>query len=190
MKTLGELLEGYRKGDAAAQTELLTRLEAQLRMLVRALVGKQIRTERESVDICQSLLLAFHLQAGAGKIAFENEEAFKGYLRTMIRHKLANLSDRIKTAKRGGGAVAVPQDDLQLPAFDPTASMVVGTAELRKKMEGAMGEEERAILEGLLSGRGYAEIGGELGKSPDAIRMTWNRARDRLVAQGILKSAG
>lgn len=187
MKTLKDLLEGYRKGDAAAQTELLTRLEAQLRMLVRALVGKQIRTERESMDVCQSLLLAFHLQAEAGKVAFENEEAFKGYLRTMIRHKLANLSDRIKTAKRGGGAVAVPQDELQLPAFDPSASMVAGTAELRQKMEGALGEEERAILEGLLSGRGYAEIAGELGKSPDAVRMAWKRARECLIAQGVLK---
>lgn len=187
MKTLAELLEGYRRGDPEAQTELLTRLEAQLRMLVRALVGKQIRTERESQDICQSLLLAFHLQAGAGKVAFENEEAFKGYLRTMIRHKLANLADRIKTTKRGGGAAAVPQEELQLPAFDPSASMVAGTAELRQKMEGALGEEERAILEGLLAGRGYAEIAGELDKSPDAIRMAWNRARDRLVAQGVLK---
>ncbi len=190
MKTLAELLDAYRKGDPAAQTELLTRLESQLRMLVRALVGKQVRTERESMDICQSLLLAFHLQAGAGKVAFENEEAFKGYLRTMIRNKLANLSDRIKTAKRGGGAGAVDAEELQLPAFDPSASMVAGTAELRKRMEGAMGEEERAILEGLLAGRGYAEIAGDLGKSADAVRMAWNRARDRLVAQGILKPPG
>jgi RNA polymerase sigma factor (sigma-70 family) len=190
VRTLADLLEGYRRGDAAAQTELLTRLEAQLRALVRALVGKQIRTERESMDVCQSLLLAFHMQAQAGKVAFENEEAFKGYLRTMIRNKLANLADRLKTAKRGGGAAAMDAGELQLPAFDPSASMVAGTAELRKRMEGALGEEERAILEGLLAGRGYAEIAGELGKSPDAVRMAWNRARERLVAGGILRPPG
>ena len=71
MRPLGELVEAYRKGDPAAQQELLTRLESQLRMLVRALLGKQIRTERESMDVCQSLLLAFHLQAQAGKVKLE-----------------------------------------------------------------------------------------------------------------------
>jgi RNA polymerase sigma factor (sigma-70 family) len=186
-RALSELIEGYRRGDAAAQTELLERLESQLRTLVRALIGKQIRTERESLDVCQSLLLAFHLQAKAGKVAFESEEAFRAYLRTMIRHKLANLSDRIRTAKRGGGAQPAPADELPLPSFDPSASMVAGTAEMRAKLEQVLEKDELAILEGRLAGRTNQEIADDLGKQPDAVRMTWNRARDKLVQRGILK---
>lgn len=186
-RPLAELLEAYRTGDPDAQTELLERLETQLRGLVRALLGKQIRSERDSMDVCQSLLLAFHLQAKSGKVAFDSEEAFRAYLRTMIRHKLANLSDRIKTAKRGGGAKPAQADELPLPSFDPSASMVAGTAELRQKLENALTKEELAILEGRLAGRTNQEIAEELGKSPDAVRMTWNRARDTLVQRGILK---
>ena len=189
-RPLPELIEAYQEGDTVAQTELLEKLETQLRGLVRALLGKQIRTERESLDVCQSLLLAFHLQAKAGKVKLDSEEALRGYLRAMIRHKLANLSDRIKTAKRGAGKQPASAEDLPLRSFDPSASMVAGTAEMRIKLEQALDKEELAILEGRLAGRTNQEIADDLGKTPDAVRMTWNRARDKLVAQGILGRRG
>jgi RNA polymerase sigma factor (sigma-70 family) len=187
-RPLPELVDAYQKGDPAAQTELLEKLETQLRGLVRALLGKQIRTERESLDVCQSLLLAFHLQAKSGKVKLDSEEALRAYLRTMIRHKLANLSDRIKTAKRGGGKPPASAEELPLPSFDPSASMVAGTAEMRMKLEQALDKEELVILEGRLAGRTNNEIADDLGKTSDAVRMTWNRARDKLVAQGILRA--
>ena len=64
--------------------------------------------------------------------------------------------------------------------------MVAGTAELRLKLEAALTPEELAILEGRLAGRTNQEIANELEKSPDAIRMTWNRAREKLVSRGLL----
>jgi RNA polymerase sigma factor (sigma-70 family) len=189
-RPIPDLITAYQQGDAAAQQELLECLETQLRGLVRALLGKQIRTERESVDVCQSLLLAFHLQAKAGKVKLDSEEALRGYLRAMIRHKLANLSDRIKTAKRGAGKQPASAEDLPLPSFDPSASMVAGTAEMRIQLEQVLEREELAILEGRLAGRTNQEIADDLGKTADAVRMTWNRAREKLVAQGILSAPG
>jgi RNA polymerase sigma factor (sigma-70 family) len=189
-RPIPDLIAAYQQGDTAAQEELLEKLETQLRGLVRALLGKQIRTERESMDVCQSLLLAFHLQAKHGKVKIDSEEALRGYLRAMIRHKLANLSDRIRTAKRGGGKAPASAEELALPSFDPSASMVAGTAETRMKLEQALEKEELVILEGRLAGRTNQEIAEELGKSADAVRMTWNRAREKLVAQGILRGPG
>jgi len=186
----------YRDGDETAQHELLTRLETELRGLVRALMGNQIRSERESVDVCQSLMLAFHMRAAEGKVELENEKAMRAYLRSMIRHKMANLSDRIRTAKRGGGtqpiSIEANQADpeqgagIQLPAFDPSASMVAGTAELRLRLEAALTAEELSILEGRLSGRSNQEIADEIGKTADGVRMAWNRAREKLVSRGLL----
>jgi RNA polymerase sigma factor (sigma-70 family) len=186
-RPLPELIEAYKTGDATAQTELLEKLETQLRGLVRALLGKQIRTERESMDVCQSLLLAFHLQAKQGKVKIDSEDALRAYLRAMIRHKLANLSDRIRTAKRGGGKAPASAEDLALPSFDPSASMVAGTAEMRAKLEQVLEKDELAILEGRLAGRTNKEVANDLGKTPDAVRMTWNRAREKLVQRGILE---
>jgi RNA polymerase sigma factor (sigma-70 family) len=189
-RPIPDLIAAYQQGDAAAQQELLERLETQLRSLVRALLGKQIRTERESLDVCQSLMLAFHLQAKAGKLKLDSEEALRSYLRTMIRHKLANLADRLKTAKRGAGKPPASAEELALPSFDPSASMVAGTAEMRARLEQVLDKEELAILEGRLAGRTNQEIADDLGKTPDAVRMTWKRARDKLVAQGILGRRG
>lgn len=187
--SMDKLMEAYRRGDPEAQKVLLERLESALRSLVRKLIGKGIRNERDSMDVCQSLMLAFHLRALEGKVAFDNEKALLGYLRAMIRNKLANLSDHIKTKKRGGAAnkLALDGEGIQLPALDPSASIVAGTAEMRKQLEAELSREELAILEGRLAGRSNAEIADQLGKSPDGIRMTWNRARKRLVDKGILQ---
>jgi len=197
MTTLQELMRRYKAGDESAQQELLEQMETQLRGLVRLLMGKQIRTERESIDVCQSLMLAFHMRAAEGKLEIDSEEALRAYLRGMIRNKMANLSDRIKTAKRGGGAQPVslerarPGDDeempaLQVPAHDPSASMVARTAELRRQLEAVLSPDELAILEGRLAGRTNQEIADETGKTADAVRMTWNRAREKLVSRGLI----
>lgn len=66
--------------------------------------------------------------------------------------------------------------------------MVAGTAELRKKLEGALTPDELTIFEGRLAGRTNQEIGDALGKAPDAVRMIWNRAREKLVQRGILRA--
>jgi len=196
MEPLEEQMRRYREGDAAAQQEVLAKLESELRGLVRALMGNQIRSDRESMDVCQSLLLAFHLRAADGKIELPNEKAMRAYLRSMIRHKMANLSDRIRSAKRGGGvrpasihASDTDQDQsgIQLPALDPSASMVAGTAELRLKLEETLTPDELAILEGRLAGRTNQEIADDTGKSADGVRMTWNRAREKLASRGLLK---
>ena len=192
MRDLDELMAAYRECDAEAEGQLLERMEGLLRGTVRKLMGRGIRFDRESMDVCQSVLLAFHLQARDGKIDFENEAALAGFLRTMVRHKMANLSDHMRALKRGGGAkgVDIDGDGFQLPALDPSASMVAGTAEIRKKIEATLGPEERAILEGRLAGRTNKEIGEKLGKSADAVRMIWNRAREKLADSGYRPGSG
>ncbi|MHC4958185.1 MAG: RNA polymerase sigma factor [Planctomycetota bacterium] len=188
-RSLQALLDAYRQGDMGAQTELLRLLEFESRGIARSLMGKEIRTDQESVDVVQSLMLAFHLQASDGKIQLENEKALRGLVRTMIRNKLANVSDKIRAAKRGGGKrpLALGEKGVDLPT-DLTASMTARGSELRTRVVSELDDEERAIFEGRLLGKTNAEIAADLGKSPDGVRMTWNRARQRLTEIGILKA--
>ena len=189
-KRLVDLLPGYRSGDPVAQQEFLDRRETLLRAMVRKAMGPQVRTERESMDVCQSIMLAFHLGAAQGTAEFENDAALGGYLMQMIRHKMANLSDRIRAVKRGGGIAPAPIDeetDCQLTALNPTASMAMGVAELHARIAAELSEEDAAILRGRLEGRTNKEIAERLGKTPDAVRMSWNRAREQLVAKGVLE---
>lgn len=182
MRDVDELLQAYQGGDAEAEAELLERAEVLLRRLVRRQIGYGIRSDRDSADVCQSLLLAFHEQARSGKVDFENEAALVGFLRTVVRNKMVNLSERIRAAKRGGGVSRVSLDVVaaHLPALGPSASEVAGTDELFERIDAVLSPEEQAILRGRLAGRTNREIGETLGKSPDAVRMLWNRAKDKL----------
>ena len=41
-----------------------------------------------------------------------------------------------------------------------------------------------------LAGKTNAEIATAQGKSPDAIRMSWNRARQKLIERGLISPPG
>ncbi|MHC4471807.1 MAG: RNA polymerase sigma factor [Planctomycetota bacterium] len=192
-RSLRDLMRAYREGDRSVQEELIERMEEKLSGHVGKLTGQQIRSDRESIDIRQSILLSFHLRMADGRVEFENEKALDGYLKKMVRHKLANLSDRIRAVKRGGGKAPVPispsdeeEAGVQLPAHDPRASSVARTSELLDRLLRELTPEQRQIFEGRLIGKTNKEIGEALGKTADAVRMEWNRARQHLVSRGIL----
>jgi DNA-directed RNA polymerase specialized sigma24 family protein len=152
-------------------------------------MGKKLRSMEESTDLCQSVLLAFHLRAEAGKLEMDDEAKIRAYLRGMLRNKLANRADILKAAKRGGGERPAPLEDsggrpIDVPAYDPTASVLASVAEMKLRLERHLDRDEMAILEGRLAGRTNAEIAAELGTTADAVRMKWNRARERLVRAG------
>lgn len=196
-KQLPEKLAAYRSGDSAAQQEVLSEVETFLRTCVRGKMGSKLRSLEESIDLTQSLMLAFHMAASQGKVDVPNSAALKAYLRSMVRNKLANRADAMKAIKRGGGKLPTSlnvnldeEASLPLPADDLTASMVYRVKETKERIETEISDEEQRILEGRLMGRTDREIAEDIGKSPDAVRMIWRRARQRLVNRRILRQAG
>ena len=107
----------------------------------------------------------------------------------MVRHKMANLSDRQNAARRGGGATGSPSEDADVAAPEATFSpnLLTYAAEIHTRIRTELSEEEFVILDGRLSGRTNQEIAESLNKSADAVRMTWNRARQRLIERGIIE---
>lgn len=186
--SIPELLAAYRAGDARAQEALLARLEPVVRGFVRQQMGKKLRSVEESTDLAQSVLLALHLRAEAGKLDVDDEQKLHALLRVMLRNKLANRADLLKAAKRGSGERPAPLET-DVAAGDPTASVLAGVAEMKRLLLRELDAEEMAILEGRLAGRTNEEIAAELGTTADAVRMRWNRARDRLVRAGRIAEA-
>ena len=189
-----ELIASYQAGDPVAQQELLRKIEQFLLFNVRRSMGRQLRNLEESIDISQQLMLKFHQGLMSGKLVFDNEAAMKGYLRSVVRNKLANVSDFRMAAKRGGGAVPASLDrestegvPITLPVDDLTASMFVRAEETQTRIRTELTDEEQLIFEGHLLGRTNAEMAKELGRTPDAVRMIWFRARERLARRGIIE---
>ena len=162
-------------------------MEALLEQFVHGAMGTKLRTFEESIDLSQSVMLAFHLGAVAGKIDLDSEHALKGYLHAMVQHKLANRSDKLKAAKRGGGEHPIAAEaGAQVQAPDLSASRTALLDETRTRIQAVLNAEELEIFEGRMLGRTNREIGEDLGKRADAVRMIWNRARERLLNKGIL----
>ena len=189
-KSLRKLLEAYQTDDDKDREELLGRIADLLLPVVRRFMSTRLRLDRESIDVCQSLLLDFHKRAKQGQIEMESEAALRGYIRTMVRHKLANLSDKMNTAKRGGGkqGSSLESSEPSAPSFAASPSVLAYAAEIHGLLTGELSEEERAIFDGRLEGRTNQEIAESLEKSPDAVRMIWNRARTRLTEHGVLET--
>ncbi|MHC4959336.1 MAG: RNA polymerase sigma factor [Planctomycetota bacterium] len=189
---LQAIINAYRDGDTEAQEKLLEQVQPMVRRLVRSAMGGYLRTIEESVDLSQSLLLAFHMQIAGGRAVFDNEAALRGYLRRMVSHKMASRARSSRAQKRGGGVAPTSfngREEIILPrAVDNTTpSAVFHVKEMRTALDNELDEEERFILEGRLLGRTFGEIATDLDKTPDAVRMIWNRSRDRMVERGIVR---
>ena len=186
-RAIADLFFAYRQGDANARQELMAQVEALLEQFVHGAMGTKLRTLEESIDLSQSVMLAFHLGAVAGKIDLDGEQALKGYLHAMVQHKLANRSDKLKAAKRGGGEQPLTAEaGAAVEASDLSASRTAHLDETKTRIQAVLNAEELEIFEGRMLGRTNREIGEDLDKTADAVRMIWNRARERLLNKGIL----
>lgn len=196
-KSFTELIASYQAGDADAQQELLRKIEPLLLKSVRHSMGRKLRNLEESIDISQQLMLNFHQGLMSGKLVFDNEAAMRHYLRSIVPNKLANESDFMKAKKRGGGTLPASLDkessegvSITPPIDDLTASMFVRAKETESQIRTELTDEEQLIFDGHVLGRTNAEIARDLGRTPDAVRMIWFRARERLARLGIVEKRG
>lgn len=195
--SFSKLLQAYERGDPEARQRVMKRAAALSKSFASQAMGRGLRSIEESIDIAQSVMLAFHVGAAAGEVELPSDQALKGYLRGMVRNKLANRSDKMKAAKRGGGQKLASLEDLEdasdtVPRKGPisTASTIVRAEELKSRIEAALSDEERTVFEGRLQGQTNAEIAQQLGKNGDAVRMIWNRARERVIRLGLVSRPG
>jgi len=109
---LHSLLTVARLGDERAGDQAFREVSRLLTIFVRAGMGHRLRDHRESADVCQSIARSFIEDHAAGAVKFENEAALVGYLKTVVRSKLAMLARHDGAMKRGGGATRVGLDQV------------------------------------------------------------------------------
>lgn len=109
---LHSLLTLARSGDERAGDQAFREVSRLLTIFVRAGMGHRLRDHRESADVCQSIARSFIEDHAAGAVKFENEAALVGYLKTVVRSKLAMLARHDGAMKRGGGAARVGLDQV------------------------------------------------------------------------------
>lgn len=184
-----QLLLQARMGDLQAQTRLCEEYEKQVYIVVRVLLGPQLRPHLDSVDLIQSVHRS--LLAGLRDKRFEiaTPENLVALACTMVRRKVAR---QWRKHRRQSRLPTGPNDSQKL---SETLQNLVGRegepsevaeyfSSLEKVCE-SLNPIERQMLERKLEGYTTGEVAEQLGMHPVAIRVRWSRLRDRLASQEI-----
>jgi RNA polymerase sigma factor (sigma-70 family) len=167
-------LDAIRRGDERAATELVQRFEPRLRRLIGFRLDQyRLRRILDSADICQSILARFFARAADGQFDLDDEEQLGKLLRTMAENKVRD------NARRQRHCVGAIPEGLEPVALDPSPSEQLEEKEAQESVEevrARLSERVRWLLDQRAEGRSWGELGLEVGSSPDALRMSVQRA--------------
>jgi RNA polymerase sigma factor (sigma-70 family) len=172
------LLGRIRAGDQEAVADLLRRYEPQIRRLIRVrLTDPQLRRVFDSADIFQSVLGRFLVNVIGGHYDLQEPGELFRLLATMASHKIIDKCRKPEHRKaEPGGADLIDR----LPGEEGTPSAVVAFRELLDRIPGLLSEEELRIARLRADGKTWAEVAGEVGGEPDAVRKRFERAMQRV----------
>lgn len=116
------MLRAWSDGDAAALDRLVPLVEAELRRVARASMGR----ERKGHTLQPTALVneAFLRLAGARHVRWQDRAHFTGIAARLMRRVLVDHARSRGYQKRGGGAERVPLDEVRLEAAEPALDVV------------------------------------------------------------------
>lgn len=177
--------------DPAQREAAFAELLRLVTIFVRAGMGSKLRNSRESMDVCQSVAKSFVDDFGAGKLAFENEAALAGYLKQVVKSKLAGLARTDGAQKRGGGESAFSLavgDGIDPSADEATASVNAASKEDLARIVAELTAEEQMLIRLRSSGAEWDAIARETGKDAAAVRQQFSRLQKRIAAMIAMRS--
>lgn len=184
---LGALLsQACAATDTAERERAFAELMRLLTIFVRAGMGDALRRQRDSIDICQSVVKSFVGELHDGRLSFPNENALVAYLQQVVRSKLAEAARHDGAWKRGGRAGHAPLEanasgtGVTAVGFDPSASGSAAAKESEEKLLAMLGPEDLELIRLRRNGMEWEAIGATLGKNPAALRKAWSRLQERI----------
>jgi RNA polymerase sigma factor (sigma-70 family) len=180
-----DFLERIRAGDGEAAERLVRQYEPLIRREVRLrLTDPRLCRALDSMDICQSVMASFFVQAACGRYDLEQPGQLLALLVGMARKKLAFAARTQQAQRRDVGRVgSAPVDELDPAGNAATPSRVVAGQELLREVQQRLSAEERQLAERRGQGESWAAIAAALGGTPDGRRMQLGRALDRVAEQ-------
>lgn len=180
-----------RDGDAAAWGEFQVRYAPLLRLMARRWLTPLLRRQADSTDMAQSVLRV--LIQSDGRLAFENEDRFRGWLATVTRNRVVRLARR---AHGPGGRALAPLGeggDLASPGPDPAelAQQAEAVHRLKTAMDLLSRDEREIVCLRAFDELAFSDVARRAGKpSANAARKAYDRAMGRLERTLRRREAG
>jgi RNA polymerase sigma factor (TIGR02999 family) len=116
------LLRAWSHGDADAFTQVVPLVYDELhRMALRYVAGERANVTLQPTALVNEALLRL---LGWDQARWQNRRHFFGVSAQLMRRVLVDISRRRKAHRRGGGAIRVSLDDVDVPAAPPQADLV------------------------------------------------------------------
>jgi RNA polymerase sigma-70 factor (ECF subfamily) len=177
-----DLMRQVRAGDQDAAAELVKLYESAIRRAVRfRLQDARLRSQFDSMDICQSVLASFFVRAAAGQYDIETPEQLVKLLTTMARNKLASQARKKFAHDRAVCKSAGTVEADELRSMEPDPSDVSIAQELYQEALKKLTAEELELVELRHRGRDWDSIAREKNSTPVVLRKRFSRALDRVL---------
>ncbi len=174
-------------GDGAAARELLTRYEAEVRLVMRRQLPRLLRSRFDSLDFLQSVWGSFFRRVQSGPAEFEDSRHLVAFLARAAKNKVIDEYRRAASRKQDMHREeplwtegARPKD---LPAEIDTPSEVAQANETFVRLRDLLPTERRNILELKAEGLSSRDIGEQLGISERTVQRVLEDLRRRAESE-------
>ena len=174
-------------GDEAAARELLSRYEAEVRLVVRRQLPRLLRSRFDSLDFLQSVWGSFFRRVRTGPAEFEDSRHLVAFLARAAKNKVIDEYRRAASRKQDmhreeplwadGGR---PKD---LPAQVDSPSEVAQAREVFGRLRDLVPEDRRTIVELKAEGLSSKDIGQRLGISERTVQRVLEDLRRRAQSE-------
>jgi RNA polymerase sigma factor (sigma-70 family) len=188
----GDDIQGFlariQAGDESAARELLTRYEAEVRLVVRRQLPRLLRSRFDSLDFLQSVWGSFFRRLQLGPTEFEDSRHLVAFLARAAKNKVIDQYRRAASQKydmhreepmwHEGQSPREPAADLDTPSEVAEAHEVFG------RLRDLLPEARRTILELKAEGLSSRDIGERLGISERTVQRMLEDLRRRAQMEG------
>lgn len=178
--SLDAVLAGLAAGDQDAARRIHERFVDSLIRLAARRLGRDLGPRVDPESVAQSVFLSFFTRQKRGEYQLYNWGMVFGLLAHITFKKCLNRIRFERQAKRDAAA-AVPLD-WQPVADGPGPAEEAEVAELLAKALADFDPDERAMIDGHLSGEPTAKVAERVGMSTRSVQRAVEEFRDRLLA--------
>ncbi len=181
-------------GDEAAARELLTRYEAEVRLVVRRQLPRLLRSRFDSLDFLQSVWGSFFRRVRSGPADFEDSRHLVAFLARAAKNKVIDEYRRAASRKQDMHREEPLWTDGSRPkdlAADlDTPSEVAQAREVFGRLRDLLPAERRTILELKAEGLSSRDIGERLGISERTVQRVLEDLRRRAESEWVGENEG
>jgi len=184
---LSEFLKRIQDGDEGAARELLSRFEAEVRLVVRRQLPRLLRSRFDSLDFLQSVWGSFFRRMRTTPTEFEDSRHLVAFLARAAKNKVIDEYRRAASRKHDmhreeplWGDGLRPKD---VPSSTDSPSEVAQAHEVLVRLRELMPAERRTILEMKAEGLSSKDIADRLGISERTVQRVLEELRRRMETE-------